>query len=153
AALRAVGGTVRLSERQGPYQVTVFTQPTPCRAGPVDISLLLQDAATGEVVPDARITVTMTPTSGTARPLMAAAVFGTATNKLLYEAAFSVPEPDLWRVEFSIDGRQGAGTMAFELEVLEPLSFGASSSLLWQGWLLVIVALFVVHQVLVRRGA
>ena len=33
--LRADGGAVRLSERQGNYRLTVFTAPTPVRAGPV----------------------------------------------------------------------------------------------------------------------
>jgi len=46
AMVRADGGAVRLSERQGGYQITAFTSPTPFRAGPVDISVLVQDAAT-----------------------------------------------------------------------------------------------------------
>ena len=46
------GGTVRLSRCEGDYRISVFTAPTPFRAGPVDISVLVQDAATGE--PDLR---------------------------------------------------------------------------------------------------
>ena len=53
--LLADGGTVRLSQRQGGYRITVFTAPTPFRAGPVDISVLVQDAATGQPVPEAHI--------------------------------------------------------------------------------------------------
>src|SRR5262249_156491 len=54
---RADGGTVRLSQRAGGYQVTVFTEPTPLRAGPVDVSVLVQDAATGQALPGAQVTV------------------------------------------------------------------------------------------------
>src|SRR6516225_11891006 len=54
---RADGGAVRLRERVGGYQIAVFTSPTPFRAGPVDVSVLVQDAATEECVPDARVTL------------------------------------------------------------------------------------------------
>src|SRR5262249_46030011 len=33
---RGDGGVVRLAERVGGYRVTVFTEPTPLRAGPID---------------------------------------------------------------------------------------------------------------------
>ena len=49
--LWADGGTVRLSEEQGRYRITVFTAPAPLRAGPVDVSVLVQEAATGERSP------------------------------------------------------------------------------------------------------
>ncbi|HEV3259998.1 MAG TPA: hypothetical protein VG013_24230, partial [Gemmataceae bacterium] len=42
----ADGGAIRLSEQKGDYQITVFTAPTPLRAGPVDVSVLIQNAAT-----------------------------------------------------------------------------------------------------------
>ena len=54
---RADGGAVRLRQRAGGYQIAVFTSPTPFRAGPVDVSVLVQDAATGECVPEAQVTV------------------------------------------------------------------------------------------------
>ncbi|HEV3163089.1 MAG TPA: hypothetical protein VGZ22_03530, partial [Isosphaeraceae bacterium] len=48
----ADGGTLRVSERQGAYEVTVFTAPAFLRAGPVEISVLVQDSATGETAPE-----------------------------------------------------------------------------------------------------
>ena len=54
---RADGGAVRLRQKTGGYQIAVFTSPTPLRAGPVDLSVLIQDAATGEWVPEAQVTV------------------------------------------------------------------------------------------------
>ena len=53
APARADGGTVRLSERQGEYRITVFTAPVPFRAGLVDISVLVQDAVSRTPIPDA----------------------------------------------------------------------------------------------------
>ncbi len=38
------GGAVRFSGQQGDWRITVFTSPTPLRAGPVDVSVLVQDA-------------------------------------------------------------------------------------------------------------
>ena len=60
APASADGGSLRLSEKKGGYQITVFTAPTPFRAGPVDISVLVQDALTGDPMPQARVTVRMT---------------------------------------------------------------------------------------------
>ncbi|MEI9975838.1 MAG: hypothetical protein WDO73_29525 [Ignavibacteriota bacterium] len=39
----ADGGTVQFRSEAGPYVITLFTTPTPLTAGPIDISLLLQD--------------------------------------------------------------------------------------------------------------
>ena len=89
--LRADGGAVRLRERAGGYQITVFTLPTPLRAGPVDVSVLVQDAATGECVPEARVTVRLTA-RGTGDVLEYAASTEAATNRLFHAAVFQIPE-------------------------------------------------------------
>src|SRR5207244_1994724 len=94
--LRADGGAVRLSQRAGGYQIAVFTSPTPLRAGPVDVSVLVQDAATGECVPDARVTVRLTAADGRAVELPATTE--AATNKLFRAAEFQLPEPGRWDV-------------------------------------------------------
>src|SRR6266566_3607186 len=78
---RADGGALRLRERAGDYQVAVFTSPTPFRAGPVDFSVLVQDAATGECVPEARVTVRLKAPAG-GRALEYPATTEAATNKL-----------------------------------------------------------------------
>src|SRR5262249_9718887 len=55
----ADGGSVLLSQKTGDYRITVFGSPSPFRAGPVDISVLVQDAITGQPLPQARVTVRM----------------------------------------------------------------------------------------------
>jgi hypothetical protein len=59
SAARADGGALRASRQCGDYRVSVFTSPTPLRAGPVDVSVLVQDAATGEVQHDLPVAVTV----------------------------------------------------------------------------------------------
>src|SRR5437588_2731753 len=99
---RADGGTVRRSERAGGYQVTVFTAPTPFRAGPVDISVLVQDALTGEPLSQTRVTVRMTKPDQLA--LEYPATPEAATNKLLHAAQFELPHPGRWNMEVQVEG-------------------------------------------------
>ena len=84
---RADGGAVRLAQRAGGYQIAVFTSPTPFRAGPVDVSVLVQDAATGECVPEAQVTVCLKAT-GAGRTVECPATTEAATNQLFHAAVF-----------------------------------------------------------------
>src|SRR5262249_33385867 len=60
AAARGDGGAVCMSGRQGSYVITVFSAPTPLRAGPIDISVLVQDARSGDPVTEAQVSVRLT---------------------------------------------------------------------------------------------
>src|SRR2546425_1814223 len=81
----ADGGTVQLRKEAGPLVITVFSSPAPLSAGPVDISLLLQNRTGLEPVLDATVSLVLrADTSGTeirARPTREQ-----AQNKLLYAA-------------------------------------------------------------------
>src|SRR5262249_22638021 len=91
--LKADGGTLCLLERAGGYRVAVFSAPTPLRAGPVDISVLVQHASTGEQVPGARVTVRLKQPGTTGSLLEYRATTEAATNKLFHAAKFDLPEP------------------------------------------------------------
>src|SRR3954447_18384268 len=78
--LRADGGTLCLLERAGGYQVAVFSSPTPLRAGPVDISVLVQNASTGEQVPGAQVAVQLKQSGATGPLLEYRATTEAATN-------------------------------------------------------------------------
>jgi hypothetical protein len=109
---RAHGGAVRLCEQAGAYHLAVFTILTPFRAGPVDVSVLVQDAATGECMTPARVTLQLTA-RGSGQVLEYQATSGAATDKLFHEAVFELPEAGWWNVEVSVDGPQGpAGILA-----------------------------------------
>jgi hypothetical protein len=147
--VRADGGAVRLSERAGAYQVTVFTSPTPLRAGPVDVSVLVVDAATGEHVPQARVTVRLRArATGTVRehPATAAA----ATNKLFHAAVFELPEPGWWDVEVAVEGPHGPALLCSSLQADERTPRWLELWP-WFAWPALAVALFGLHRALVRR--
>jgi len=145
---RADGGAVRLRAQAGAYQVTVFTSPTPFRAGPVDISVLVLDAGTREYVPGARATVRLS-LRGTEEVLEYPATAGAATNKLFHAAVFQLPEPGWWDVEIAVAGPHGPALLRFEIEADEPLPRWLELWP-WFTWPALAVALFGLHQVLVR---
>ena len=145
---RADGGAVRLREQAGAYHVTVFTAPTPLRAGPVDVSVLVLDAATGEYVPEARVTVRPTA-RGTGAVLEYPATTEAATNGLFRAAVFDLPDAGWWDVEVIVEGPHGQARLRFGLEVDEALPRWLELWP-WFTWPALAVALFGLHQVLVR---
>jgi hypothetical protein len=142
---RADGGAVRLREKAGGYQITVFTSPTPLRAGPVDVSVLVQDAAKEEYVPDARVTVRLTA-RGTGRVLEFLATTEAATNKLLRAAEFQLPEPGWWDVAVAVEGPHGPALVRFEIQADEPPPRW-QELWPWFCWPAIAIALFGVHRV------
>src|SRR5262249_48206786 len=142
---RGDGGSVCLSEKTGPYQVTVFSAPTPLRAGPVDISVLVQDAATGQPMPQATVTISMTQIG---QPALAnPATQDIATNKLLHAARFELPVPGRWELKVHVDGAKGLVVVGLELEVSPPLPRWRELWP-WFAWPALAVGLFGVHHLL-----
>jgi hypothetical protein len=146
---RADGGAVRLSERAGAYKVTVFTSPTPFRAGTVDVSMLIQDATTGECVPEARVHVRLTARA-TGDVLDCPATAEAATNKLFHAAVFQLPDPGWWDVEVGLEGPHGPAWLRFEIQA-QPALPRWLEFWPWFTWPGFAVALFGLHQLLVRR--
>jgi hypothetical protein len=147
--LLADGGAVRLRQRAGGYQVTVFTSPTPVRAGPVDVSVLVQDAATGECLPEARVAVRLTaPQVG--HVLEYPATAEAATNKLFRAAEFRLPEPGRWDVAVAVEGPHGPALVRFGMQADEPLPRW-QQLWPWFSWPALAIGLFGMHRALVRR--
>lgn len=147
---RGDGGTIRLSRRDGGLQITVFSAPTPLRAGPVDISVLVQDAITSEPIPEARVTVKLTLRDQRGLSIQRAATSDAATNKLLKAAVFVLPEPGRWEVEIAIERGQAATTVHFDLDAAGsapkwPVMWP------WIGWPAPVILLFSVHHLLVWK--
>src|SRR5947207_14784509 len=88
----ADGGRVVLMERQGAYRISVFMSPDPLRAGPIDISVLLQGAETGIPISNAQVNVSLTPSGRHGITIHAVATNEAATNKLLSAALVELPE-------------------------------------------------------------
>jgi len=145
----ADGGALRLSEQKDGYRVAVFTSPTPLRAGPADISVLVQEAATGEPASGLELSITAQKHDGHCGEICHPATTQAATNKLYYAATFDLPEPGWYSVEVSIIGALGERHVGFDVEAAEPLPPGLTV-LPWVGWPFLTILLFFIHQLLVR---
>ncbi len=145
----ADGGAIRLRERAGNYQITVFTSPTPFRAGPVDVSVLVQDAASGDLAPESQVTIRLIG-QGADQTLEYQATTNSATNKLFKAAVFRLPAAGRWDVEVVVDGPRGLASVRFDVDAAEELPRWLEMWP-WFTWPAFVVALFSIHQVLARR--
>ena len=141
---------MRLRECVGGYQITVFTSPTPFRAGPVDISVLVQDAATGECLPEARVIVRLTARESE-ELLEYPATAEKAINKLFRAAEFQLPEPGRWDVAVTVEGPHGLALVRYEIQADEPMPRWLDLWP-WFAWPAVFIALFGVHRLLAGKG-
>ncbi len=147
---RADGGTVRLSEVVGSYRISLFTSPAPFRAGPVDISVMLQDAANSTPISEARITLKMWPLDRPSEAIIQTASTTGATNKLMQAAVFELPEPGWWELHVIVEGPLGHAEAHCQVEAAEPWPHWFTL-VPWIAWPLVPIALFGIHLLLVRR--
>ena len=150
----ADGGQVRVMQQIGDYQLTVFTSPNPLRAGPVDVSVLVQDAATGQTVPNATITVELTPADPSRPAIRAAATTTAATNKLLRAALVDLPSDGRWNVcvETTTVADQAPFKISFAIEAAPPLPRWLSVWP-WFSWPVLAVLIFAIHRTLVNQRA
>jgi hypothetical protein len=156
----ADGGTLRLSQRFGEFQVSVFTSPAAPCVGSIDVSVLVQDAATGQIRDDVPVSVRLQSMELPALVLEQSASVSAATNKLFRAAVMDIPDRGRWRGEILIAarsptvpaGERNSPTLAFDFEVAEPAAHWLSVAP-WVGWPVGIIALFLGHQCLVANSA
>jgi hypothetical protein len=110
------GGSVRLSERLGNYRVTVFTSPTPVRAGPVDLSILVLDAQTGTPLTESEVRIEVIRLGTDHAVQSYKALIGSATNKLLHAVHFELPTAGTWRIDVQLSGPTGTAQTSFDFE-------------------------------------
>ena len=146
----ADGGTLRLSRASGPFVVSVFTTPEPLRAGPADVSVLVQARDGGAMVLDAAVGLRLRAPDGTEQ--QPAATHAAATNRLLWAANVTLPVPGRWLLEVTVRRGDDAATVAGTLEVAAAAPRLAAQ---WPALALpvVLVALFLWRQRLRRRAA
>ncbi|MDP7069895.1 MAG: hypothetical protein QF561_00930 [Phycisphaerales bacterium] len=142
AAARADSGLVRLSETCGPWKVTVMTDPTPVRQGPIDIAVMVQDAHSG--APELEVSVELTllhVDSGTR--VKTAATRPQADNRLLHAAKFILPSAGAWEVHTDVASETTEASVAWSFSAAEALPPFASA---WP-WLLPVPAALVLYGV------
>lgn len=138
AGALADGGIVRARHSEGPFTITVFTAADRVLAGPVDVSVLVQDRADGVPILDGRVTLEL------ATPAVVTATHDAATNKLLYAAWLDVPSG-----RSALRVRVERGDEIADVEV--PVSAGPATTRLARYWphLLVLpiaILLCILHQ-------
>lgn len=100
----ADGGAVLTQQKTGPYLVTLFGSPAPLRAGPADLSVMIQNADTGNPVLDLPVSIKVqaaldphstawVPPCCSMRTMtgIVPATHDAAQNKLLYAANIVLP--------------------------------------------------------------
>lgn len=115
------GGAVQLQQPRGPFLITVFTAPTPLRAGPADISVLVQnhDGRTPLLDADVRVELRSSAPGGAA--IRTAATRQQATNKLLYAAPVNVPSAGSWELRITVRHAEEVADVACQIAVATPL--------------------------------
>jgi hypothetical protein len=146
---RGDGGTVRCSRQVEGYQVTVFTEPTPLRAGRVDFSILVQDAA-GQARPDVPVVVEVYPHRDPTWRWSAGASREEATNKLFRAVNLNLSEEGRWHIHVIIWHDPAPLCVEFDLDVGEPPPAWLDVAP-WVGLPVAVVLLFALHRWLVRR--
>jgi hypothetical protein len=146
----ADGGKIVLMERQGDYRISVFTSPDPLRAGPIDISVLIQDAENGEPIPKPQIIVTLKSARAPFQTIRAVATNDAATNKLLSAALVDLPEPGEWKCDVNFLVRHTAFQLHFLIDAGEQTTVRLAVWP-WFTWPAGAVILFGIHRRLVWR--
>ena len=150
-AARADGGAIRVQEVAGPYRITVWSAPEPLRAGPADLSVLVQRADDGSPALDAEVELRLEgPAPGP--PVVARATREQSTNGLLYAAAVTLPAAGTWRLLAAV--RRGSDAV----EVGGELPVAPARPRLWSLWPYLAlppaaVAAFALRERLLRRRA
>jgi len=149
AVARGDGGVVQFNGPAGPFEVTIFTAPTPLRAGPVDISVLIREQTAQRPILDAQVAVQLVRGNATGPAVTAVATHAHATNKLLYAALVDLPAPGIWNIQVTVRRGAAAATVSQQLEVARALP----PLLAFWPFLAVppvCIALFILHQRLSR---
>jgi hypothetical protein len=97
----AGGGTVQWRKQAGSLLITVFTAPAHLSAGPVVISLLVQNRNGLEPVLDANVSLLLRADTSTAE-IRAQPTREQAQSKLLYAAPVTLAESGKWRLAVTI---------------------------------------------------
>jgi hypothetical protein len=151
ATVYADGGTVQLRKEVGAFVITVFTSPAPLTAGPVDISLLLQNRIGLEPVLDANVSLLLRADASSAE-IAVQPTREQAQNKLLYAAPVTLAESGKWQLAVTIL-RNDVRTEATGTIDVAPAPEMAASYWSYIAFPPLMIAAFVARERLIRRRA
>jgi hypothetical protein len=151
AAARADGGAMLLHQDAGAFTITLFAAPQPLRTGDADLSVMVQDRISGEVLLDPAIDVTIAPESPSASLQTVRLARGQASNRLLQACTVHFSTAGTWHLALLIRREHDQAQLSTDCTV-EPNH--SRATLVWFYILLPlgIILLFVIHQVLKLRS-
>jgi hypothetical protein len=131
------GGSVQLHSVNGPFEITLFAEPPLPRAGQIDLSVLIQDAKSGQPVLDAAVKLALTPVKVhqnaqpawyppscvVSAPADLAAVpllHSGASNRLLYGALVEIPAAGVWHVLTEVQRGDDRVSVEGNIDVADP---------------------------------
>lgn len=109
------GGTLQFRQQAAGFVVSVFSSPVPLQAGRADLSVLVQNAAEGEPVLNASVTLNIANDETDA--IRVEATRAAATNKLLYAAPVTFPHAGKWRVNVYLNAHGKRAHVAGAIQV------------------------------------
>ena len=150
AAAFADGGAVLLHQDAGAFTITLFAAPQPLRTGDADLSVMVQDRGSGEVLLDPVIDLTFAPERPSPSQQTVRLAKGLASNRLLQACTVHFASAGKWRLTLLV--RRGNDEARLTTDcIVEP--HHSRSTLVWFYVLLplAIILLFAIHQVLKLR--
>jgi hypothetical protein len=106
-------------KQAGPFVITVFSDPSPIRAGRADVSVMVQKPGDQNAVLDAVVTLKLKRSAGgTITEIVAPATHARATNKLLYAANMTAPSAGEWELSAVVKQGNATATASSEISVL-----------------------------------
>jgi len=145
AAARGDGGTMLLHQDSGPFTITLFAAPQPLQVGVADLSVMVQDRSSGDVLLDPAVDLTVAPEAVDASPRTLRLTSGQASNRLLQAATLRFPHAGKWRLTLLVSRAGETVRLGTECTVEPDRS---RALLVWFYVLLpaVLILLFAIHQ-------
>lgn len=112
------GGTRVIAGDQvfGPYRLYVTSSPEPAQVGAVTFAVRVSDAASGDKIRDATVTVELVH-SATGATLRGTATHADAGNEIDYAAHMAIDQAGAWEGIIRVVGAAGAAEVPFLLRV------------------------------------
>jgi hypothetical protein len=148
-AALADGPHIALHATQGRYEVTLFSAPDPLVTGPVELTLLVQDANTGALLSDVTAGGALVPASGAAIPLTLTP--GGSSNRQLWGETVRIAAPGNYTLHLRVTA--GGGPVAeFSGGLPVDANRGKRNTVLWAVFvLLASIGLFLANQTAKQR--
>jgi hypothetical protein len=116
-AAHADGGRLQLRQAAGPFVVSLFSAPESLAVGPADLSVMVEEQGSGNVLLDADVVVTLTSEDASVAPVVAHLSHAHATNRLLQDAVVQLPHAGRWRAVVQVSEAGRGASAATDLTV------------------------------------